>query len=243
MACKYSAQHRGLNKKLGISCARQPRHEVLQSRAAFSPAKSLHVLPHTCNPSTWEAEGSGVQGHSQIQGGLPEALSGWGKVGEEEWREGRGGEVPEGPWMQGAFLSEHCLTVPGIAYQQFRTVLLTSSSLEPSSEEAGTGSEVQGFCFVSHSGSQMFGCQDFLQHSLEVSDKLDFVCGGKGSIQSTFFFKTLLLLILEVLDRLMMNRPTAAELDRRARGAGEHQAGGCCSRVLVSGHGIGVQTK
>lgn len=40
-----------------------------------------------------------------------------------------------------------------------------------------------------------------------------------------------------------MNRPTAAELDRRARRAGEHQAGGCCSGVLASvfiGHGIGV---
>lgn len=91
--------------------------------------------------------------------------------------------------MQGAFLSEHCLTVPGIVYQQFRIVLPTSSSLERSSEEAGTGSEVQGFCFVSHPGSRMFGCQDFLQHSLEVSDKLDFVCGGKESVQSTFFLK------------------------------------------------------
>lgn len=81
--------------------------------------------------------------------------------------------------MQGAFPSEHCLTVPGIGYQQSRIMLLTSSSLGRSSEEAGTGSEVQGFCFVSHPGSQMFGCQDFLQHSLEVSDKLDFVCGGR----------------------------------------------------------------
>lgn len=33
---------------------------------------------------------------------------------------------------------------------------------------------MQGFCFVSHPGSQMSGCQDFLQHSLEASDKLGF---------------------------------------------------------------------
>lgn len=49
--------------------------------------------------------------------------------------------------MQGAFPSEHCLTVPGIGYQQSRIMLLTSSSLGRSSEEAGTGSEVQGFLF------------------------------------------------------------------------------------------------
>lgn len=188
MVCKYSAQHRGLNKKLGISCARQPRHEVLQSRAAFSPAKSLHVLPHTCNPSTWEAEGSGVQGRSQIQGGLPETLSGWGKVGAGGMERGKGRRGTRRAWDAGGISRRALLTVPGIACQQFRTVLPTPSSLEPSSEEAGTGSEVQGFCFVSHPGSQMFGCQDFLQHSLEVSDKLDFVCvwGGEASNPPSF---------------------------------------------------------
>lgn len=104
---------------------------------------------------------------------------------------GEGGR--EGVWRglecRRRFPQSTASLVSGIVHQRSRIVLLTSTSLGCCSGEAGTGSEMQGFCFVSHPSSQMSGCQDFLQHSLEASDKLGFAWELGGGGQSTFFFK------------------------------------------------------
>jgi hypothetical protein len=88
-------------------------------------------------------------------------------------------------------------------YQQSRVVL--PSDLQ----QPGTilwGRWQRSVCFVlfyfvlfSYPDSQMFSCQDFLQHSLEASDKLDFVWGFGGWGGNHLLLKTLLQLILAVL--------------------------------------------
>ena len=127
----------------------------------------------------------------------------WNTMWEKEDRYRREkGEVLEWNGRQQAFPSEHCLICvlgqytnnPGLCF------LLTSSSLGQYSGDAGRGLFVLFyFVFFSYPDSQMFSCQDFLQHSLEASDKLDFVWGFGGWGGNHLLLKTLLQLILAVL--------------------------------------------